>query len=482
MEGSKKRDLEQAKLDAQAEVKERMEAAARRASTIGGRKSMASSSKRSAVAFSEDSEPKKKQVVAKQAAKEAALARVTRSSTRTPKSTPKAQEYFTESAKSPHDEVFSVRLTPMGDRRLSGPGSLRGSASNPLTGGGTGAAGGADASAREDHTLRVSKKGRDTQSGHWSLIAEDPSRITSMASAEKKTTKVTSPRLSDVVIQASRQAKAPKADQTKVKLTGHKGLKKTEGNEKHGFAVAPKAAGETSVLFEMGTGCWLLTVTLLLLLLLLVGFFWEVSTNGWAGATLAAVVGGGRGMAAVCYQTSSEFGPAGSAPAGACGRMLSCPAHGLCRSGELQSCKLPFVPSNDAKTCLMNATFAAEAEPFIELMRNRTEATICGEVFAAGEMTKFNLTIPEMESLLGLSAPANATTLFEEMTETFELAGKSGFALAWDEVSALALGGAGPLGGLLPAPCAAAFLVRNNMLVISLTVLLAEMIIWLSLC
>jgi len=87
-------------------------------------------------------------------------------------------------------------------------------------------------------------------------------------------------------------------------------------------------------------------------------------------------------------------------------------------------------------------------------------------------MQKISYTVDELEALVKVRAPENAGLLFQEMTEIFDVVGDNRFALSWMEVSNLDL----------PFFCALAFFVRNNLMLLSMSLMFAEIVIWVTMC
>lgn len=157
-----------------------------------------------------------------------------------------------------------------------------------------------------------------------------------------------------------------------------------------------------------------------------------------------------------------------------CQRMLSCPAHGRCRGGQLDSCVQPFMRSGSLSnaTCVLSTDFSKKVHPFLVYLRQSTASAICSDVYKIGPMQKISYTVDELEALVKVRAPENAGLLFQEMTEIFDVVGDNRFALSWMEVSNLDL----------PFFCALAFFVRNNLMLLSMSLMFAEIVIWVTMC
>mmetsp|Transcript_5522 Transcript_5522/g.7603 ORF Transcript_5522/g.7603 Transcript_5522/m.7603 type:complete len:480 (+) Transcript_5522:121-1560(+) len=479
MEEQKKRKVEQAKLDAIEEVKKRasLKASALKKtnssseSTTKGRKNL---SKRAATLDNNDT-PSKKQVVTpsednileeKNSEAQKPANRVmklrSRSLSKAPATTPQINEVeqisMNSTFQSPVQQDISVRLSPMEDRRLSGAGSFRGSASNPLTGGGgMPPPDRVDAGSRDRHSRRMDKIHGSKPSSQWQLLAHDPSLIS--GGITEKTTQPKSPGLADVVIEAIKHPRKQQEEKPKPNPAKRRGVTR---DEKYGYGVAQKEVVQADTEVEKSAdggitlGCWLWLLLILLLLLLLLGLYLK----------FFGIAAGG-----VCFETSGDD-PRATKPSG-CWRMTACPAHGRCRSGTLNSCMEPFEPAENDTVCAMQKDYMPKIQSYLDFLRNTTAESICAEVYSVGKMQKVNYTLSELQEATGLKPPENVTSAhFEEMTETFELVGKNSFALSWQEVSKLNL----------PPTCAVTFHTRNNMLVIALSFLLAELVIWLAFC
>jgi len=171
----------------------------------------------------------------------------------------------------------------------------------------------------------------------------------------------------------------------------------------------------------------------------------------------------------VCYE-----GSGGVNKPSQCQRMLSCPAHGRCRGGQLDSCVQPFMRSGSLSnaTCVLSTDFSKKVHPFLVYLRQSTASAICSDVYKIGPMQKISYTVDELEALVKVRAPENAGLLFQEMTEIFDVVGDNRFALSWMEVSNLDL----------PFFCALAFFVRNNLMLLSMSLMFAEIVIWVTMC
>eukprot|EP00638_Chattonella_subsalsa_P020269 CAMPEP_0117894440 /NCGR_PEP_ID=MMETSP0950-20121206/25956_1 /TAXON_ID=44440 /ORGANISM="Chattonella subsalsa, Strain CCMP2191" /LENGTH=429 /DNA_ID=CAMNT_0005754957 /DNA_START=67 /DNA_END=1357 /DNA_ORIENTATION=- len=429
MEEQKKRKVEQAKLDAIEEVKKRasLKASALKKtnssseSTTKGRKNL---SKRAATLDNNDT-PSKKQVV-------------------TPSEDNILEEKNSEAQK-PANRVMKLALAP--SQKLL----------QLLGGGGMPPPDRVDAGSRDRHSRRMDKIHGSKPSSQWQLLAHDPSLIS--GGITEKTTQPKSPGLADVVIEAIKHPRKQQEEKPKPNPAKRRGVTR---DEKYGYGVAQKEVVQADTEVEKSAdggitlGCWLWLLLILLLLLLLLGLYLK----------FFGIAAGG-----VCFETSGDD-PRATKPSG-CWRMTACPAHGRCRSGTLNSCMEPFEPAENDTVCAMQKDYMPKIQSYLDFLRNTTAESICAEVYSVGKMQKVNYTLSELQEATGLKPPENVTSAhFEEMTETFELVGKNSFALSWQEVSKLNL----------PPTCAVTFHTRNNMLVIALSFLLAELVIWLAFC